>query len=238
MSSNPLSKKVNAKNIPLTLKDWFVAIPEGKIQMRDDRTNDQWEVRIQPFYLAKYPITQELFEKIMGQNPATFKGYKLPVESISWIETILFCNALSRLSGLDPCYNYYEGLEKVTFKENANGYRLPTEAEWQYACQAGSTEIRYGELEDIAWFKDNSMDKTQEVGLKEPNAWGLFDMLGNVWEWCSDVYDETVYGSYRIFRGGGWCDEERSVMATTRRRSHQKAFKIDDLGFRIAQNKN
>lgn len=238
MSSNPLSKKVNAKNIPLTLKDWFVAIPEGKIQMRDDRTNDQWEVRIQPFYLAKYPITQELFEKIMGQNPATFKGYKLPVESISWIETILFCNALSRLSGLDPCYNYYEGLEKVTFKENANGYRLPTEAEWQYACQAGSTEIRYGELEDIAWFKDNSMDKTQEVGLKEPNAWGLFDMLGNVWEWCSDVYDETVYGSYRIFRGGGWCDEERSVMATTRRRSHPKAFKIDDLGFRIAQNKN
>lgn len=229
---------MNSKNLPITLKDWFVAIPEGKVQMRDDRTNDQWEVSIQPFYLAKFPITQELFEKIMGQNPATFKGDKLPVESISWIETILFCNALSRLSGLDPCYNYYEGLEKVTFKENANGYRLPTEAEWQYACQAGSTEIRYGELEDIAWFKDNSMDKTQEVGLKEPNAWGLFDMLGNVWEWCSDVYDETVYGSYRIFRGGGWCDEERSVMATTRRRSHPKAFKIDDLGFRIAQNKN
>jgi formylglycine-generating enzyme required for sulfatase activity len=115
------------------------------------------------------------------------------------------------------------------------GFRLPTEAEWQYACQAGSNQIRYGALTEIAWFKENSKNETQEVGLQKPNDWGLYDMLGNVWEWCSDIYDEEVYGSYRIFRGGGWCDEERSVMATNRRRSHPSFFEIDDLGFRIAQ---
>ncbi|MFY0687444.1 MAG: SUMF1/EgtB/PvdO family nonheme iron enzyme [Cyclobacteriaceae bacterium] len=71
--------------------------------------------------------------------------------------------------------------------------------------------------------------------MKESNQWGLYDMLGNIWEWCSDIYDEEVYGAYRVFRGGGWCDEERSVMSTTRRRSHPVSFKIDDLGFRIAR---
>ena len=91
-------------------------------------------------------------------------------------------------------------------------------------------------MEEIAWYKNNSDKKTHEVGLKKPNNWGIYDMLGNIWEWCSDVYDETVYGTYWIFCGGGWNDEERSVMATNRRRSHPKSFKIDDLGFRIAKN--
>jgi formylglycine-generating enzyme required for sulfatase activity len=118
----------------------------------------------------------------------------------------------------------------------ANGYRLPTEAEWEYACKAGTTGIRYGDLDDIAWYKANSDRSPHDVGLKEPNAWGLYDMLGNVWEWCSDIYDESVYGSYRIFRGGGWSDEERGCMATNRSRSHPTSFKIDDLGFRIARN--
>lgn len=114
---------------------------------------------------------------------------------------------------------------------------MPTEAEWEYACKAGETGIRYGEINNIAWYKDNSDNKTHNVGQKTPNGWGLYDMLGNVWEWCSDLYDTEVYGSYRIFRGGGFCDVERSVMATTRRRSHPLKFKIDDLGFRIAKNK-
>lgn len=82
---------------------------------------------------------------------------------------------------------------------HSNGYRLPSEAEWQYACKAGTTGYTYGELQKIAWYNENSSGQIHDVGKKEPNAWGLYDMLGNVWEWCYDLYDETVYGSYRIF---------------------------------------
>src|SRR5690606_30011494 len=117
------------------------------------------------------------------------------------------------------------------------GFRLPTEAEWEYACKAGTKNIRYGDLDKIAWYKHNSEKSTHNVGMKEPNTWGLYDMLGNVSEWCTDLYDEQVYGSYRIFRGGGWFDKERSCLATNRRRNHPSLFKIDDLGFRIARNK-
>lgn len=122
---------------------------------------------------------------------------------------------------------------KINFE--ANGYRLPTEAEWEYACRAGTNEYRYGEIDKIAWYIDNSGEVIQEVGLKTPNNWGLYDMLGNVWEWCNDLYDKEVYGEYRVFRGGGWCDYERSLGASCRRRSHPLAD-FDDLGFRIAKN--
>jgi formylglycine-generating enzyme required for sulfatase activity len=116
----------------------------------------------------------------------------------------------------------------------ADGYRLPTEAEWQYACKAGTTGYRYGELDEIAWYEENSEGGVHEVGKKGPNAWGLHDMLGNVWEWCWDLYDEEVYGSYRVFRGGSWAEEDRGCGATCRRRSHP-TFGIDDLGFRLAR---
>jgi formylglycine-generating enzyme required for sulfatase activity len=88
-------------------------------------------------------------------------------------------------------------------------------------------------LEEIGWYKENSGNQTQTVGKLKANVWGLHDMLGNVWEWCWDIYDEEVYGTYRVFRGGGWADPERGCLATNRRRSHP-TFKIDDLGFRLA----
>lgn len=227
----------NYKNIDLTIiRDQMVKIPEGTIEMRDDRIKEKWVAKIDPFFLSKLPVTQELYFAVTNENPSTFSGYNLPVETVSWKEAVIFCNKLSELLDFAACYSIKQAGDIITFNPEANGVRLPTEAEWQFACQANSNTIRYGELKEIAWYKENSDNQTHKVGMKEPNIWGLYDMLGNIWEWCSDIYDETVYGSYRIFRGGGWCDDERSVMATTRRRSHPISFKIEDLGFRIAMN--
>ncbi|QFG52660.1 formylglycine-generating enzyme family protein [Chryseobacterium sp.] len=230
---------MNSNSIKMTptIKDQMVEIPNGKIELRDDRTKEKWTVEIESFLLCKFPVTQDLYFEITNENPSTFKGDLLPVETVTFKDAVNFCNELSVQNDLTPCYLVQEENEEITFEKSANGFRLPTEAEWEYACKAGTTEIRYGELEMIAWYKDNSENKTHKVGLMKPNAWGLYDMLGNVWEWCSDLYDTEIYGSYRIFRGGGFCDVERSVMATTRRRSHPLKFKIDDLGFRIAKNK-
>jgi formylglycine-generating enzyme required for sulfatase activity len=220
----------NISQIPM------VEIPEGNIELRDDRTKQKWTVELVPFLLAQFPVTQAQYYELTNEAPGAFKGDKLPVETVSWKDAITFCNLLSVKDGLKPSYSIDQNTGDITFDAIAGGYRLPTEAEWEYACKAGTPGIRYGELDAIAWYKANSNRSTHDAGLKEPNAWGLYDMLGNVWEWCSDIYDESVYGSYRIIRGGGWSDEERGCMATNRRRSHPTSFKIDDLGFRIARN--
>jgi formylglycine-generating enzyme required for sulfatase activity len=230
-----IQEKINMVDIS-SLNNQMVEIPAGAIELRDDRTKKRWTVEIKPILLSKFPVTQELYVKITNENPSTIIGNSHPVETVTWKEAVTFCNKLSVQLGWNPCYSLVEGNEEMTFDQTANGFRLPTEAEWQYACQAGTTGIRYGEINKVAWFKDNSSMTTHIVGQKDPNPWGLYDMLGNVWEWCSDVYDQTVYGSYRIFRGGGWADVERSVMSTTRRRGHPLKFKIEDLGFRIARN--
>jgi formylglycine-generating enzyme required for sulfatase activity len=230
---------IEKKDLNSTLiEKLFVPIPKGKVEMRDDRIDKIWDVEIEAFRMSKFPVTQDLFETITNQNPAEFKGHNLPVETVSWIEAIKLCNQLSEYLDKRQYYTIDEATKEVTFDSKSDGFRLPTEAEWQYACQAGTKSIRYGSLNEIAWFKENSENSMQEVGGKQSNGWGLYDMLGNVWEWCADIYDETVYGSYRVFRGGGWCDIERNVMATTRRRSHPYSFKIDDLGFRLAQNQH
>jgi formylglycine-generating enzyme required for sulfatase activity len=213
-------------------KDLLVAIPAGHIVLRDDRIKREWTVKVDPFLIARYPVTQELYSSITNESPSFFKGDKNPVEQVTWKDAITFCNLLSRKSGLNECYLI---ADDILFDVKANGYRLPLEAEWEYACKAGTSEARYGDLDEIAWYKGNSQGGTHEAGAKIPNAWGLYDMLGNVWEWCSDIYDEEVYGAYRIFRGGGWCDEARGCLATNRRRSHPTSFKIDDLGFRLAR---
>lgn len=228
---------MNTDILNSALNDQMVEIPGGKIELRDDRTKEKWSVNIKPFLLAKFPVTQDIYFEIIKETPSTFTGNRLPVETVSWKEAVIFCNLLSVKWGLNTCYSLNGDKEEIIFNQTANGFRLPMEAEWEYACKAGTSEIRYGKLDEIAWYKNNSEQRSHKVGQKKPNAWGLYDMLGNVWEWCSDLYDTEVYGSYRIFRGGGWCDEERSVMATTRRRSHPLKFKIDDLGFRIARNR-
>ena len=212
----------------------MIIIPEGTISMNDDRTKHRWTVKIRSFLLSQYPVTQELYFDITGKSPSLFTGYKNPVENVSWIDAVSFCNMLSGKEGLKNCYSINSDNQDVVFIPESNGYRLPAEAEWEYACRAGTTAVRYGEIDRIAWYKNNSDGKTHEVGKKDPNVWGLYDMLDNVWEWCWDIYDAETYGSYRIFRGGGWSDPARGCLASNRRRSHP-TFQIDDLGFRIAR---
>ena len=213
----------------------MISIPKGEIVLRDDRIKKEWKVDIDNFFLDRYQITQQLYLSITGKSPSTFKGDLKPVENISWNDAVNFCNLLSQKEGLKVCYTFgLNGIE-IIYDSESTGYRLPFEAEWEYACRAGNRKAIQGKIDEIAGYKENSDNETHNVGQKEPNQWGLHDMLGNVWEWCWDVYDEKVYGPYRIFRGGGWNDRERGCLASNRRRGHP-TFQIDDLGFRIAQN--
>jgi formylglycine-generating enzyme required for sulfatase activity len=189
----------------------LVCIPPGEFMMgspaneegRNSGEGPQHRVKISKgFYMNVTEVTQAQWKTVMGNNPSYFKGDDLPVEMVSWDDAVEFCRRLSQKEG--------------------KGYRLPTEAEWEYACRAGSTtRFCYGDsdtsLVDYAWYTNNSIGKTHPVGQKKPNAFGLYDMHGNVWECCSDWYDAGYYsqspgddpkgtstGQYRVLRGGGW----------------------------------
>ena len=209
-------------------------IPGGAVDLRDDRLGTRWRAEIAPFRLGRFPVTTGLHRAVTGTDPDPSASAASPVVNVSWLDAIEVCNRLSERSGLEPAYSRAPGGDEVVCDWAATGYRLPTEAEWQYACKAGTTGYRYAEIDDIAWFADNSGGRVHDVGCKAANPWGLHDMLGNVWEWCWDLYDEEVYGSYRIFRGGGWAEPARGCGASVRRRSHP-TFAIDDLGLRLAR---
>ncbi len=213
----------------------MVRIEGGVVSMRDDRVQSQWQVELKPFCLSKFQVTQDVYTAISGTAPATFAGQRRPIENVAWYEAIEFCNLLSDVARFDRVYTVGKDKDDVVVNKHANGYRLPTDAEWQFAALGGQSKPRYGEIQEIAWFKGNSGGETHPVGQKAANPFGLFDMLGNVWEWCFDVYDAEVYGTYRVFRGGGWNDPERGCLATNRRRSHP-TYGIDDVGFRLARN--
>ncbi|WP_212935770.1 formylglycine-generating enzyme family protein [Bacillus hominis] len=222
------------KEIIRSIDSYMVKIPAGEIILRDDRIKQQWNVQIKPFLLAKYVVTMETYYAFTNSTANDYKHSNKPIVNMSWNDAIAFCNLLSKKAGLKEYYFISDGGQMVSCNLDSNGYRLPSEAEWQYACKARTTGYIYGELNKIAWYNGNSGGQIHEVGKKEPNAWGLYDMLGNVWEWCYDLYDEKVYGSYRIFRGGSWAEGARGCGATCRRRSHP-TFHIDDLGFRLAR---
>jgi formylglycine-generating enzyme required for sulfatase activity len=185
--------------------------------LSDRRTQRSWPVDVAAFALAVTPVTADS---------------DLPLTDVSWFDAVGRCNAASAREGLGPAYRITG--EQIGWDRAADGYRLPTEAEWEHACRAGSTGPRYGDLDEIAWYRGNSGEQVRPVATRRPNAWGLHDMLGNVWEWCWDHYDPAVYGEYRVLRGGGWCDPQWSVRASVRRRSHP-TFHIDDVGFRMAR---
>ncbi|MEV4346767.1 SUMF1/EgtB/PvdO family nonheme iron enzyme [Actinoplanes sp. NPDC049596] len=196
----------------------MIRLAPGRVVLADRRTQRRWAVDVAAFEIAALPVTEE--------------GSQLPAVEVSWLDAVRYCNERSVADGFAPAYSIKD--LDVDWNREADGYRLPTEAEWEYACRAGTVGPRYGDLDDIAWYRDNSGGSRHDVGTRAPNAWGLHDMLGNVWNWCWDLYDPAVYGPYRVLRGGGWFDEHWSCRASVRRRSHP-TFRVDDVGFRLAR---
>jgi formylglycine-generating enzyme required for sulfatase activity len=247
-NSTYLSRRPSLKPTPQPIPSNMVLINGGTFTMgspadEPHRFSDeiQHQVTISSFFIGKYEVTQKEYQEVMETNPSNFKGDNLPVEQVSWFDAVEFCNALSLREGLTPAYtidrNSIDPNNKdkiatvrwlVTWNQNANGYRLPTEAEWEYACRAGTT-TPFNTGNNITTENANynghypynnnargtNRDKTTAVGSFAPNPWGLYDMHGNVWEWCWDwhgPYPKSAQtdpvgvssGSDRVHRGGAW----------------------------------
>lgn len=221
----------------------FMLIPAGSFDMgsplgeerRDDDEGPLHTVNIEKaYYLGKYEVTQKQWQEVMGNNPSNFKGDDLPVEQVSWNDA-------------------QEFIKKLNQKEGTDKYRLPSEAEWEYAARAGTTtRYSFGDsesrLDEYAWYDDNSKSKTHSVGQKKPNSWGLYDMHGNVYEWVQDVWVPFDYkgaptdgsaweigsGAFRIIRGGSWINyAQRCRSADRELSSPDRRFR--GLGFRLLQ---
>ena len=202
-----------------------------------------------PFWILASQVTQKLYQAIIGRNPSRFSGINRPVEQVSWQDCIQFCNALSVRDGLQPCYEINpEDEESVRWNRTASGYRLPTEAEWEYVAKAGKNYLFSGSnsVEEIAWYCENSDMETHDIRQKKANDWGLYDLTGNVWEWCWDwvaPYEEgrasdpigPSKGKGRIFRGGSWAIDENNLRIAYRG-SERPHNKLDGIGFRIVRN--
>ena len=222
--------------IALNVRMEMHAIPGGEFLMGSPKKRGyadeypQHRVTLSAFYIGKYPITQAQWRAVMRTNPSHFNGNNHPVDSITWDEAVEFCRRLS-------------------YATNRN-YRLPTEAEWEFACRAGTTTLyNYGDEEDLvmqyAWCLPNSGNHTHPVGEKKPNGWGLYDMHGNVWEWCQDWYGGDYYqyspnvnpagptkGTSRVLRGGSWYSLP-NYCRSAGRSNHQPELRDPLVGFRV-----
>jgi acetoin utilization deacetylase AcuC-like enzyme/formylglycine-generating enzyme required for sulfatase activity len=248
-----------AQTLPIVKTDGgaeMVLIPEGDFEMGSARGRDEekpvHKVHVDAFLMDRTELTQGQYEKHQLANPSRFKGAALPVEMIPWTKAALFCNVRSRAEHLEPCYN--EDTAECDFSKN--GYRLPTEAEWEYACRAGTKgDFSFGspgKASECAWYADNAEKKTHPVAQKQPNPWGLYDMHGNVAEWCNDAYAKDAYksaeasnprgpkdGEMYVLRGGSWkgsADSLRSFHRVAENPGFSDAcLAPDTMGFRCVR---
>jgi formylglycine-generating enzyme required for sulfatase activity len=226
-----LGKGVTMKLVLIGPGKFMMGSPDSE-QGRGSKEGPQHEVVIsKPFYMGVTEVTQAQYEAVMGTNPSQFKGPTNPVENVSWSEAVEFCRKLSEKTG--------------------KTFRLPTEAEWEYACRAGTkTRFSFGDsdsvLGDYVWYKSNSGGKTHPVGQKKPNAWGLYDMHGNVWEWCADwlgPYSSKASvdpqgadpGGARVLRGGAWFSDDTGNFRCAFRHDRDPASRGIHRGFRCAR---
>jgi len=232
----------------------MVLIPAGWFEMGTDGGNANesplHKVWVDSFLMDRFEVTQEQYVSLVGSNPSHFRGDKNPVDTITWADAALYCNFRSRAEGLQPCYDE----DTAECDLQANGYRLPTEAEWEYACRARTDKERFfgsdeRKLRNYAWYAENSLERTHAVGQKQPNAFGLYDIYGNVAEWCNDVYSDDYYkvssprnprgpeeGDLQVLRGGAWnskADDCRSAWRTGEEFGFVDAcIAQDSMGFR------
>ncbi|MDQ1266792.1 MAG: hypothetical protein QG635_1944 [Bacteroidota bacterium] len=242
---------------PRAVNIQMVSISSGTFQMGDINNNGanagpvHEVVLSKKIIMSKYEITQDQYYSVMLVNPSTFRGSVYPVVNISWFDATEFCNKLSELTNLEPCYS---GIGNSICNFDASGFRLPTEAEWEYACRAGKTTNYYTgdslvNLDKAAWYSGNSGDSTHAVGKKTANALGLFDMHGNVWEWCWDWYDSDYYitspiedpqgpansvaGTKKVIRGGSYKDIEDC--SSWKRGNMEQNSRSMNVGFRVVR---
>jgi formylglycine-generating enzyme required for sulfatase activity len=242
-----------------SLPDGFVRVPGGTFMMgspesEGERVQDEkpHQAAVAGFVMGKYELTQGEYRDLMGVNPSYFRGDNLPVEQVSWFDAIAYCNALSLKEGLVPAYTVNGNT--VSWDRSSGGYRLPTEAEWEYACRAGtSTPFSTGNIitTDQANFngdiphannpRGRSRDRTTAVGSFPPNPWGLYDMHGNVYEWCWDWYGEysgdaaaEKTGTARVVRGGSWRGSAFWIRSAFRD-SYNPSSRSELLGFRVVR---
>ncbi|MBT31987.1 MAG: transcriptional regulator [Thalassobius sp.] len=241
------------------IEDLMVPVEGGELEMVE--YGESHIIELSNFLMAKYPVTQELYEYVTTKNPSYFRGSTRPIENVNWYDAVEFCNHLSDKLGFETYYNIEKSQRDqnnknnsdelkwlVTTNEKSNGFRLPTGLEWEYAAKGGiyKSKLEYSgsnTLNTVGWYSDNCHEESKPVGLKKANELGLYDMSGNIYEWCWDWYGTyekdnllgAKSGSSRVVRGGSWNYYNTDCRVESRFNYDNPVYKDSGFGFRLSQ---